>query len=86
MPVSQSGISGDLTSSTGLHISFSCLNAIDVPVAECEALVRLYNATDGDLWIHKNNRLTSTTVDSRYGITVEDGHVTRIDEDWNNLS
>ncbi|MEI7562185.1 MAG: hypothetical protein WCJ39_00190 [bacterium] len=33
--------------------TFSCLAVHDVPQSECQALVDLYNATDGDNWLNK---------------------------------
>ncbi len=64
--------------------------------AECEvvqernALIALYNATDGANWTHNNNWNTSNPVGTWYGVTVENingtDHVTRISLSWNHLS
>ena len=51
--------------------SFSCDNVTDVPVAECEALLRLYNTTNGASWTNNTNWLSSTTVGDWNGITVD---------------
>lgn len=52
---------------------------LDVPQAEADALIWLYEHTDGDNWTTKTNWLTSRTVGDWYGITVAGGHVTRIE-------
>ena len=51
-----------------------------VPREEYEALVALYNATDGDNWTNNTNWLdiTNHTVADWYGVTVTDGHVTAL--------
>ena len=38
-----------------------CTKMTVIPQNECEALVALYNSTDGDNWNNKTNWLTSTT-------------------------
>jgi hypothetical protein len=44
--------------------TFSCQNVTDVSVTECEALVAIYNATNGANWTDNTNRLADgdTTV------------------------
>ena len=66
--------------------SFSCASVTDVPVTECEALVALYQSTNGAGWYHNDNWLVSSTVDSWYGITISSGHVDKIGLGNNNLS
>ncbi|MEI6118686.1 MAG: hypothetical protein WCP92_05695 [bacterium] len=44
--------------------------SLDVPVAECQTLVDLYNSTDGDHWNDTTNWLTSPTIATRTGITL----------------
>src|SRR6056297_48804 len=51
----------------------------DVPSREADALIKFYNATDGDNWTTNTNWCTDTTVGNWYGVTVEDGHVTELD-------
>jgi len=65
--------------------SFDCSTVTDVPQIECEALVALYSNTSWVQWWNKTNWLVTTTVDSWFGITVEDNHVTKIDLSNNNL-
>lgn len=59
----------------------------DVPESEYNALVALYNATDGDNWWDNNGWLQDTSVCDWYGVTCEfmgdSDHVTRLDL-WNN--
>jgi len=58
----------------------------DVPAAERQALMDFYNATDGvnwqfnDFWGDENNGVAIW-----YGVTVEDGHVTRLELSYNFL-
>ena len=60
-------------------IAFSCDNVTDVPTGECNALVDLYNATNGDNWSFDsddgNPRMSDNNVCNRYGIYCEEGHV-----------
>ncbi len=55
-----------------------------VPAEERQALVALYNATDGDNWTNNTNWLTGP-VDTWFGVTVEDGRVTRLNLESNQL-
>ena len=57
---------------------FSCSSVTDVPVVECEALVALYNSTNGAGWTNRTNWLETVTVGNWYGIRVESGHVAGI--------
>jgi hypothetical protein len=57
----------------------------DVPQAEADALIALYNATNGDSWTNNTNWLVDTTVGDWFGVTVAGGHVTEIDLNNNNL-
>ncbi len=50
-----------------------------VPCAERDALIALYNATDGPNWDTNTNWLTSNPVDTWHGVTVANGHVTGIE-------
>ncbi len=68
--------------------------SLDIPVAECEALVNLYNSTDGASWYNNYRWWTSTTICNNSsagwnGITCNfwsPRHVTRIILNSNNLS
>jgi hypothetical protein len=67
--------------------NFSCANVTDVPQAECQALVDIYNNTDGTHWNNKDRWFWFTDkVCNRNGITCsEDGHVNQINLQSNNL-
>jgi len=62
----------------------------DIPKYEANALVRFYNATDGENWTTPWDFSTATTADELYGVTVSGGHVTELDlnklySHWQNL-
>ena len=40
--------------------SFDCSTATGIPQSECEALVALYNSTNGDGWTNHSNWLATT--------------------------
>ena len=42
---------------------------------ECEALVALYNSTNGPGWANNDNWLTNSAVSTWHGVTVSSGHV-----------
>lgn len=62
---------------------FSCDAVTEIPCTECEALVALYEASDGDNWGNNTNWLQMTTPSDWYGVTVSEGHVTEVDL-WEN--
>ncbi len=64
---------------------FDCSTVTDVPEAECEALVAIYNTTDGVSWFDNAGWLQMTTVCDWYGVTCEAGHVTYLDLQWNRV-
>lgn len=64
----------------------SCATIADVPPQECEALVALYNSTNGAMWADNSNWMVTTTVENWFGVTVANGHVTRVDLTSNGLS
>gem|GEM_PF-4331480 len=49
-----------------------------VSKAECEALVDLYNSTNGPGWANSTNWLTSPDVETWHGVTDAGGHVTDV--------
>lgn len=59
-------------------------NPLGIPDAEYNALVALYNSTDGANWNNNSNWLTANP--EWYGVTVENGHVTALFLSHNNLS
>lgn len=65
---------------------FSCADITDMPPLECKALVVLYKNTYAPGWVDSVNWMISTTVDDWLGVTVTDGHVTKLSLWENNLS
>ena len=66
--------------------SFDCSTATGIPQTECEALVALYNSTNGDGWRNHTNWLVTTTPCSWNGVTCAMGHVTELLLSANQLS
>jgi len=64
----------------------SCSSVTAIPVAECEALVALYNSTNGSGWTNKTNWLENNQPGMWYGVTVTSGYVTELDLQNNNLT
>ncbi|MFL0354521.1 immunoglobulin domain-containing protein [Xanthomarina sp. GH4-25] len=56
-----------------------------VPQSEKDALIALYNSTDGANWANNTNWNTAEPVSTWAGITVVNNHVTRIDKNRGNL-
>lgn len=57
-----------IPSSVQAQAAFDCSNA-GVPVADCEGLVALYNATDGESWTNKTTWLQTNTPCTWYGVS-----------------
>ena len=55
--------------------SFECSTVTDIPQNECEALVALYNSTNGAGWTDHTNWLVNNQAGTWYGVTVSSGHV-----------
>lgn len=79
-------ISKQIVQTQTLALSFDCTTVSEVPQPECEALVALYNSTNGDGWFSNTNWLTSTTINTWYGVSVFGGHVTSLYLYNNNLT
>ena len=58
---------------------------VDVPQAEADCLIALYNLTAGAGWTNNTNWLVDTTVGNWFGVTVAGGHVTWVQLNANNL-
>ena len=67
-----------------LFSSGVCANSLGVPDSEYNALVALYNNTDGPNWTNNANWLTANP--NWYGVTVEYAHVTSLVLWSNNLA
>ncbi len=70
----------------GAQGGFSCAAVTDVSVAECNALVALYNSANGPAWANHANWLTTNTVATWYGVTASGGHVLGLTLTNNQLS
>lgn len=58
---------------------FSCTNVTEISQDECEALVALYNGTDGPNWADQSGWLVTNTPCSWYGVTCDEEHITQLD-------
>jgi hypothetical protein len=56
-------------------ITVDCNSISEIPQVECQALVSLYNSTNGANWTNRTGWLTSSTPCSWYGVTCDTGHV-----------
>jgi len=64
-----------------------CSLVTEIPSSECQALIALYNSTDGDNWTNNTGWNVTNTPCSWEGITCNDeGHVTKIELQRNQLS
>ena len=69
--------------------AFSCTLITDLPSSECEALVALYNSTQGQQWVNNSNWLNAQQTqicDVWYGISCTNNHVTLVSLSNNRLS
>ena len=71
---------------TGAGPSAGGFTPADVPQAEADALIWLYDNTAGDSWTDNTGWKTDPVVDNWFGVTVAGGHVTQVDLDGNNLN
>jgi hypothetical protein len=63
-----------------------CESVTEIPKAECEALVSLYETTDGDHWTNNDGWLqTSTPCTDWNGIACNGGFITELNLDHNQL-
>lgn len=65
---------------------FDCSTITDIPVSECQALVDLYDSTNGKQWKDSTNWLTAPFACNWYGVTCSADHVVELRQDDNNLS
>jgi len=64
----------------------TCADVTEIPQAECEALVALYNSTDGANWTNHTDWLQTSTLCSWYGVNCFDLHVQALYLGSNQLS
>ena len=65
---------------------FSCDRVSEIPRGECQALVALYESTNGQSWTNKAGWLENNTPCSWYGVTCDAGHVVELSLWGNQLS
>jgi Leucine-rich repeat (LRR) protein len=70
---------------TQSKLSFDCQKTREIPVEECQALVALYESTAGEDWEDNSAWLTSETPCNWSGVICEQGHVTELQLDSNQL-
>jgi len=63
-----------------------CDTVIEIPNSECEALVKLYDSTDGDNWINNTGWNKTYTPCNWYGVSCSGGHVSQLSLYSNQLS
>jgi hypothetical protein len=65
-----------------------CDSVLEIPKAECQALVDLYNSTNGPSWTHNTDWLSNyfPCTGHWYGVSCSGGHVTSLDLHDNHLS
>ncbi len=85
-PVHQlSDTNTSLIKSTNALLTF-CDGVSEIPTTECNALVDLYNSTNGANWTNHTDWLVTTTPCSWHGIGCDLGHVLHLYLGANNLS
>jgi hypothetical protein len=67
------------TTQAGLAPVFDCRNVTEIASGECEALVSLYNHTNGEGWVRRDGWLTTATPCSWYGVACNFGHVSSLE-------
>lgn len=55
-----------------------CQTVTEIPLPECEALVAVYTATDGENWVNASGWLVEVNPADWFGVVVEDGHVSKL--------
>ena len=65
--------------------TFDCAAVTEIPQSECEALVALYDSTDGTNWYTNAGWVQSDTPCRWYGVTCSAGHVSNLELDFNYL-
>jgi Leucine-rich repeat (LRR) protein len=63
-----------------------CDSVTEIPLAECEALVTLYDNTSGATWTHNDRWMTTITPCNWYGVTCYSGQVTALSLPFNKLN
>jgi hypothetical protein len=66
--------------------SFNCGTIQEIPLEECQALVTLYESTNGDSWLDPTGWLVAPSPCSWYGVICQQGHVVELQLYYNQLS
>jgi Leucine-rich repeat (LRR) protein len=73
--------------SNSVPATYNCAAQTQIPAAECEALVALYNSATGSGWTNNTGWLATATPCSWFGVSCETGnHVTQLELSSNGLS
>lgn len=65
--------------------TFNCADVSDVTPVECEALVALYDSTNGDNWTDNSNWLVTPTLCDWFGVSCTAGHIVSLHLQSNHL-
>ncbi|MGB0383616.1 MAG: clostripain-related cysteine peptidase [Ardenticatenaceae bacterium] len=68
------------------ELTFDCTTVSEIPQTECEALVALYESTDGANWTDNSGWLNTTTPCGWYGLTCSGGRISELSMHNNQLS
>jgi len=66
--------------------NFDCASVTEVPASECQALVALYNTTNGNGWLNKSGWLENAALSTWYGVAIKAGHVDSLNVSKNQLA
>ncbi len=84
-PILLIGLLLTLSSLPTVQAATNCAAVTEIPPAQCDTLLALYNSTDGANWTDKTNWKVTNTPCSWKGITCNGGNVTNISLASNNL-
>ncbi len=65
---------------------FDCGEILEIPLEECQALVTLYESTNGDSWADHSGWLVAASPCSWYGVICQQGHVVELQLYYNQLA
>jgi len=89
MLLTGASVSGELTPppahAASAVAAYDCAANLDLPVVECEALVALYNSTNGPGWTNSTGWLATPHPCAWYGTGCFGGHVTSLYLGYNQL-
>lgn len=76
----------ELVSFITAHRPLTCATQTELPQAECETLITLWDSTNGRGWTTSTGWVSTTSPCSWYGVVCEDGAVRSIDLEANQLA